>query len=119
MAVHIEKQFAALQHDAEQILNTISTLSKNLVSEGNGQVAMASREVMDAMRGQMDVAKKKIDETRAAVSTTARQMDANIHARPYPFILGALGAGALAGWLLERRMEGKGAACGNVSATKS
>ena len=108
-SMQMQKQFDALHRDAERVLTSINSLSHDMGREekpANG-AAVKQSAIAPSEGFKIDVAalRKRLDETREVVALRAKEMDHQVRSQPYPYIAGALGVGALAGWLLERRIN--------------
>lgn len=104
-SVQIQKQFDALHRDAERVLASINHLSQDLsCSEEASKSSAIPGLNLEALNIDLTDIRKRLDDTRKVVTERAKMIDSQVHSRPYPYIAGALGIGALAGWLLERRV---------------
>lgn len=106
-SVNFQKQFDALHRDAERVLASINHLTQDLGAEAPEKVTSFSLPELNMEKLKVDMAgiRKRLDETRGVVADRAKQIDSQVHARPYPYLAGALGLGAIAGWMLERRIN--------------
>ena len=100
----IQKQFEALHRDAEKVLASIHNLSQDMSSESKAVGNPGTALDLSALKVDMNAVKRRLEETSHAITERAKDLDSQVHNHPYGYIAGALGVGALAGWLLERRL---------------
>lgn len=103
-SVQIQKQFEALHRDAEKVLASINSLSHDISDEIKSSSNPGTALDLSALKFDLNNVKRRLDETRHAVADRAKELDTQVHSHPYGYIAGALGVGALAGWILERRI---------------
>lgn len=103
-SVQIQKQFEALHRDAERVLATINHLSHDISSEIKSSVDPGTALDLSALKFDLNAVKRRLEETGHALAGRAKDIDSQVHNHPYGYIAGAIGVGALAAWMLERRM---------------
>ena len=107
--MQIQRQFDALHRDAQRVLSSIDTLSHDIDKANDQGNKPGNREPinLEQLRANLAALRSRIDDTSRVVVKQAKQIDNQIHSRPYPFIAGALGLGALTALVIERRMAHK------------
>ena len=111
VSIQIQRQFDALHRDAQRVLSTIDNLSHD-IDRANNQTAKtpleakSSKEAInfDNLRASLGYLRERVEDTSRTIARGAQQLDSQVHSKPYPFMLGAMGIGALAAILLERRL---------------
>lgn len=105
-SVEIQKQFDALHRDAERVLTSINSLSRDLgaCEKSTSSSAANPRLNLEALKVDLSAVRKRLDDTKNLLGDQAKRIDTQVHESPYPYIAGALGIGALAGWMIERRI---------------
>ena len=104
-SVQVQKQFEALHRDAEKVLASINNLSHDLSGEAKSASDPGAVLDVSALKFDMNSVKRRLEETTDAITGRAKELDSQVHGNPYGYIAGALGVGALAGWLIERRIN--------------
>ena len=111
VSMQIQRQFDALHRDAQRVLSTIDNLS-NDIDRASGPGTKAAAETkptkeainFDNLRASLGYLRTRVEDTSRTIARGAEQLDSQVHAKPYPFIAGAMGVGALAALVLERRL---------------
>jgi ElaB/YqjD/DUF883 family membrane-anchored ribosome-binding protein len=103
-STHIQKQFEALHRDAEKVLASINNLSSEISSEIKSAADPGAALDLSALKFDLNSVKKRIEDTGHVIAGRAKDLDSQVHSHPYGYIAGALGVGALAAWMLERRI---------------
>jgi ElaB/YqjD/DUF883 family membrane-anchored ribosome-binding protein len=103
--VQLQKQFELLHRDAEKVLSTINQLTHDISSETKSSANPGTGLDLSALKVDLNAVKQRLDETRHVIVDRAKEIDAQVHSHPYGYIAGALGVGALAAWMLERRLH--------------
>lgn len=111
VSMQIQRQFDALHRDAQRVLSTIDHLSQDIDRAGNQPSKQdvetkAERQAInfDNLRTSLGYLRARVEDTSRTLARGAQELDSQVHSRPYPFIAGALGVGALAALVLERRL---------------
>lgn len=103
-SVQIQKQFEALHRDAEKVLASINNLSQDLTAEPKAGGNPGTVLDLSALKVDLNAVKRRLEETSHVIAGRAKELDSQVHNHPYSYIAGALGVGALAAWMLERRL---------------
>jgi ElaB/YqjD/DUF883 family membrane-anchored ribosome-binding protein len=111
VSMQIQRQFDALHRDAQRVLSTIDNLSNDIDRANNQGTKPATetktgKEVInfDTLRSSLGHLRQKVEDTSKTIARGAEQLDSQVHSKPYPFIAGAMGVGALAALVLERSL---------------
>ena len=111
VSMQIQRQFDALHRDAQRVLSTIDNLSHD-IDRANNQGVKTTPETkpgkdvinFDNLRATLGHLRARVEDTSRTIARGAEQLDSQVRNRPYPFIAGAMGIGALAALALERSL---------------
>ncbi len=87
---HVETEAQKLQSDLQQLLTKIKTVSK---TTGTATADATLQE----LSGQLEFLKKNLGQLSSQSTELVEQIDKNVRANPYLYILGAAGIGLLLG----------------------
>jgi len=108
ISMQIQRQFDALHRDAQRVLSSLDHLSQGIDRENSPSTKTApspqSSANIQVLRENLNVLRQKVEDTSRALSRGAKQLDSQVRSQPYPYIAGAVGVGALAALLIERRL---------------
>lgn len=107
VSMQIQRQFDALHRDAQRVLTSIDTLSHDIERVDNPlKAAPAEAEALniEKLRANLTTLRVKVEDMGRSLGKRVQHVNSQVHAQPYPFIAGAVGLGALAALIVERRL---------------
>jgi ElaB/YqjD/DUF883 family membrane-anchored ribosome-binding protein len=112
VSMQIQRQFDALHRDAQRVLSTIDNLSHNIdqATTTTTKPTVEGKESpvnLENLRSSIDFLRSRVEDTSRTITRSAKQLDSQVHSKPYPFMAGAIGLGALAALMLERKLVHK------------
>ena len=90
----------SLKKDATQVMEDLTGLSRKLAEIGKSRSEEITQEVKSKLEDDLVRAKERLDVLNHEVQRVAKQMDKSVREKPYLYVLGALGLGAILGKLL-------------------
>lgn len=93
----LDPRIRALKDDTSKVLDDISSLSHTIAKFGATKAEDLSEDAVAALQKQLAAIRNRVSDIADESSKAFAQLDKNVRANPYVFILCALGLGFLLG----------------------
>lgn len=97
----VVKDIETLKNDTSKVIKDLTLLSSKVADTAGEEMAKGVDTAQAKFAAELARIRIRLDQLNQQLAASAKKLDHNVHANPYPWVAGALGIG----WLFGRRLR--------------